>query len=323
MQFFHNTNIDFIKSRFFFMTVSICSLLSGIILTLIVGIDYGIDFVGGTEIQCAFKTHVEMTQIRNAVDASNIKGAEIKSYGKEGQFLIRVKETSAQSINNQKKISDDVIKILADKFPTNTVTKLGENTIGPKVGKEMRTQAFIAVFLSILAIMLYVAFRFEFIYGLGAIIALVHDVIFTFGFVLFCGQIGLVNLEFNQSMLAALLTVIGYSINDTVIIFDRIRENKEKHKGIPLRKLINLSINETLSRTINTVLTVVTVLVVMVLVAGPVLQGFSFTMLIGIIVGTYSSIYIASSFVIWYSEKYGKHERENEKSGKKSLVNNA
>ncbi len=322
MQFFHNTNIDFIKSRMLFLWVSVASLVAGIALTLIVGVDYGIDFVGGTEIQCSFKNHVEMNDIRSAIDASHIKGAEIKTYGKEGQFLIRVKEVSAQSINSQNKISDEVIQLLKNKFPDNTVIKLGENTIGPKVGKEMREQAIIAVVLSIIAILLYIAFRFEFIYGLGATIALVHDVIFTFGFVLFCGNIGLVHLEFNQNMLAAILTVIGYSINDTVIVFDRIRENKEKHKGIPLRKLINLSINETLSRTINTVLTVVMVLTVMVLVAGPVLQGFSFTMLVGVITGTYSSIYVASSFVIWYTERFGK-EHIVEKSGKKPFVTNA
>lgn len=319
MQFFHNTNIDFIKTRFMFFIISCCSLIAGIALVFIVGIDYGIDFVGGTEIQCSFKNHVEINQIRNAIDGSNIKGAEIKSYGKEGQFLIRVKETSAQSLNNQKKISDDVISVLKAKFPQNEVIKLGENSIGPKVGKEMREQAILAVVLSIIAILLYIAFRFEFIYGLGATIALVHDVIFTFGFVLFIGDLGIIPVEFNQSMLAAILTVIGYSINDTVIVFDRIRENKEKHKGITLRKLINLSINETLSRTINTVLTVVIVLTTMVLVAGPVLQGFSFTMLIGVITGTYSSIYIASSFVIWYTEKYGKEHDAN----KKAVITNA
>lgn len=318
MQFFHNTNIDFIKTRFMFFIISVCSLIAGIALVFIVGIDYGIDFVGGTEIQCSFKNHVEINQIRGAIDGS-IKGAEIKSYGKEGQFLIRVKETSAQSLNNQKKISDEVINVLKAKFPQNEVIKLGENSIGPKVGKEMRQQAILAVVLSIIAILLYIAFRFEFIYGLGATIALVHDVIFTFGFVLFIGDLGIIPVEFNQSMLAAILTVIGYSINDTVIVFDRIRENKEKHKGIALRKLINLSINETLSRTINTVLTVVLVLTTMVLVAGPVLQGFSFTMLVGIIAGTYSSIYIASSFVIWYTEKYGKEHDAN----KKAVITNA
>jgi preprotein translocase SecF subunit len=312
MRFFHDTNIDFIKSRFFFFIVSLSSLIGAIALTLIVGVKFGIDFVGGAEVQYQFAKHVETDQIRKVIDGSHISGAEIKSYGKEGQFIVRVKE--AEHVNGkQVKISDEVTSVLDKGFPGNKVTKLGENTIGPKVGKEMRTQAVVAVVLSILAIMLYVAFRFEFIYGLGSIIALVHDVIFTFGFTLLMGDLGLINVEFNQSMLAALLTVIGYSINDTVIIFDRIRENKEKHKGISLRKLINLSINETLSRTINTVMTVVLVLTTMVIFAGPVLQGFSFTMLVGIVAGTYSSIYIAGSFVIWYSEKYGKghiHEME-------------
>lgn len=313
MRFFHDTNIDFIKSRKFFFYLSISLLLGGILLTAIVGVDYGIDFVGGSEIQYEFKNNVNTNDIRKVVEKSSIKEAEIKSYGKEGQFLVRVKENS----KNDSKVSVELTKVLEKGFPGNQITKLGENTIGPKVGKEMRTKAILAVILSIIAIMLYVAFRFEFIYGVGAIIALVHDVIFTFGFVLFVGEIGLIPVQFDQSMLAALLTVIGYSINDTVIIFDRIRENKERQKGLGLRQLINLSINETLSRTVNTVLTVVMVLTVMVAFAGPVLQGFSFTMLVGIVVGTYSSIYIASSYVIWLSER---RERKLEEAHPHSSV---
>ena len=132
---------------------------------------------------------------------------------------------------------------------------------------------------------------------------MVHDVIFTFGVIIFVHKTGLIDLEVNQSMLAAFLTVIGFSVNDTVIVFDRIRENKEKQKGFNFLRLVNSSINETLSRTINTVLTVVLVLFTMVILGGPVLQGFAFTMLIGILIGTYSSIYIASSYVIWHLEK--------------------
>ncbi len=154
--------------------------------------------------------------------------------------------------------------------------------------------------------LIYIGLRFEFTFGLGAIIALVHDVIFTLGMIVIFDKLGIINLEINQGIVAALLTVVGYSVNDTVIIFDRIRENREKHKGIPFAKIANLSINETLSRTIITVLTVLIVLLVMDFFSGPVLQGFAFTMTVGVIVGTYSSIYIATSFVLWYMKKVKK-----------------
>ncbi len=318
MQFFRNPNIDFMKVRKPIALVSVIAIVIAMLIPVTIGIDWGIDFVGGTELQFSFAKPVETNQIRKVIDAGKVKDAEIKSYGKDGQYLIRVKELTT---DGSEKTSDIIENLLKDGFKDNQVTKLGENTIGPKVGKEMRETAVIAVILSVLAILLYIAFRFEFVFGLGATVALIHDVIFTFGFVLVFGHLGIINLEMNQAMLAALLTVLGYSINDTVIVFDRIRENKEKHKGISLIKLINLSINETLSRTVNTVLTTLLVLVTIVIAGGPVLQGFAFTMFTGIIIGTYSSIYIASSFVVWYVHRVQKHDIDGtEKAPKKAII---
>lgn len=299
MEFLKNPNVDFIKSRYFFFILSVISFITGIGLTLLSEINMGIDFVGGTEIQVAFTKKVNIDQIRTAIEKNGIGDAEIKSFGKDNQFLVRVKENNT----NDSKVSETVMSILNKEFPSEAPTKLGENSIGPKVGKEMRTQAIFAVILAVIAIMLYVAFRFEWVFGLGAMISIVHDVVFTFGLVLIVGKLDLINVQFDQTMLAAMLTVIGYSINDTVVIFDRIRENKELHSGMEIRKLINMSMNETLSRTINTGMSVIVVLAIMVFTAGPVLQGFCFTMLIGIIVGTYSSIYVASSYVIWVVER--------------------
>lgn len=299
MEFLKNPNVDFIKSRYFFFILSVISFITGIGLTLLSEINMGIDFVGGTEIQVAFTKKVNIDQIRTAIEKNGIGDAEIKSFGKDNQFLVRVKENNT----NDSKVSETVMNILNKEFASEAPTKLGENSIGPKVGKEMRTQAIFAVILAVIAIMLYVAFRFEWVFGLGAMISIVHDVVFTFGLVLIVGKLDLINVQFDQTMLAAMLTVIGYSINDTVVIFDRIRENKDLHPGMEIRKLINMSMNETLSRTINTGMSVIVVLAIMVFTAGPVLQGFCFTMLIGIIVGTYSSIYVASSYVIWVVER--------------------
>jgi preprotein translocase SecF subunit len=300
MRFFHDTHIDFIGKRKFFYIVSIVITVAGLIAAFVRGVEYGIDFEGGTEAAFEFNSNIHLDQVRSAIDAAGFKGAEIKGYGQDNQVLIRVKNPSETAVKSSEivKIADNMMVALQKAFPNSRITLLKSDNIGPKIGKELRLQALYAVLASIVAILLYITFRFEFLFGLGAIIALVHDVLVAFSFaVIFNGLFGL-NLEMNQGMLAAFLTVVGFSINDTVIIFDRIRENRTLHRGENLMMLMNRSINETLPRTINTSLTVALVLVILLIFSGEVLRGFAFTMLIGIITGTYSSIYIASAFVI-------------------------
>ena len=178
--------------------------------------------------------------------------------------------------------------------------------IGPKIGDEMRGQALWAILLSVIAITLYIAFRFEFTFGIGAIVALVHDVTIAFTFIVLFQIISPFGLEIDQSILAGMLTVIGFSINDTVIVFDRIRENRNNYKGRSFVDIVNQSINETLSRTVNTTITAELVLLILLFFGGESLQGFAFTMAIGFLVGTYSSIFIATPFVIWYMSKIKK-----------------
>jgi len=293
MNFFGKTNIDFLGKRrtWFMVSIIVCAIS---LMLPFLGVKFGIDFTGGTEAGVAFQRPVETQEVREAMQQAGFGGSEIKDYGQPGQYLIRV-GTAADA-------PERIMNGLKMAFPDNTVTILKMDKIGPKVGSELRSQALLAVALSIIAILLYVVFRFEFVYGLGAIVAILHDVTVAIGAVVLVQKLNLFNLDVDQSVVAALLTVIGFSINDTVIIFDRIRENKEKHKNMQFIPLMNLSINETLSRTINTVLTVVMVLLVMVLFGGEVLRGFSFVMLVGIITGSYSSIYISSAFVVWYLE---------------------
>jgi len=312
MQFFHKTNINFIGLRKFFFTFSLVFNVVGLALVLVLGVDLGIDFTGGSEVAVKFEKSVHTDAVRDAIKKGGITAEEVKSYGAENQFLIRLKESG--------KITDKINEALKSSFTDNKFEILKNDTIGPKIGEELAIQALIAVILSMIAIMIYVAFRFKFEYGFGAIIALVHDVIFTIVVIVLAHKLGLMNLEVNQSIVAALLTVVGFSVNDTVIIFDRIRENLDKVKGVSFYKLVNLSINETLSRTINTVLTVVAVLLSIVIFGGPVLEGFAFTMLIGIVIGTYSSIYISGSFVIWYLEKRGRITHDESLDRKKSVA---
>lgn len=299
MRFFHDTHIDFIGKRKFFYMLSIVITVLGLVVAFFRGVEFGIDFEGGTEAAFKFTKSVQTEDIRAAVDAAGFSGSEIKSFG-PNQTLIRVKADHAQPAQGQSvtKVSDKLQAALQKAFPGDKIELLKVDNIGPKIGEELRMQALYAILASIVAILLYITFRFEFLFGLGAIIALVHDVLVAFAFaVIFNGIAGL-NLEMNQALLAAFLTVVGFSINDTVIIFDRIRENRTLHKSENFLMLINRSINETLPRTINTSLTVALVLVILLIFSGDVLRGFAFTMLVGIITGTYSSIYIASAFVV-------------------------
>ncbi len=312
MQFFRNTNIDFLGKRKYFAIISAILIFSSFAVIVGFGIDYGIDFTGGTELAIKFDKDINTDQIRQAVEKAGYKGAEIKSFGEDRQFLIRVRESG--------KTAEKLVDILKTNFPDNPLTLLKTDTIGPKIGKELRSMGVLAVVLAVFAILIYIAFRFEFVFGLAAVIALIHDVILTFGIINFVHHMGWINIEFNQNMIAAMLTVLGYSVNDTVIVFDRIRENREKHKGLHFVKLANLSINETLSRTINTVLTVELVLITIVLFGGPVLQGFGFTLMIGILAGAYSSIYIASAFVVWFLKKFKHMDVEDTAATKKTAT---
>jgi preprotein translocase SecF subunit len=312
MQFFKHTHIDFIGKRKAFYVMSIVITLAGLIAAFTRGVEYGIDFEGGTEASYEFARPINVEDVRGAVDAGGYRGAEIKTFDEPNQILIRVKNpehkaaTAAQTQSDVTKVADALKSTLQKRFPDNPVQILQYNNVGPKIGAELRLQALYAVLASIVAILLYVAFRFEWLFGVGAVVALVHDVLVAFAFaVIFNGLFGL-NLEMNQGMLAAFLTVVGFSINDTVIIFDRIRENRQLHRGENLMMLMNRSINETLPRTINTSLTVALVLVVLLIFSGEVLRGFAFTMLIGILTGTYSSIYIASALVVDIMIKQGK-----------------
>ncbi len=222
--------------------------------------------------------------------------AEIKTFGSDRDILVRTVEQGEGTV-----IADKIRGALKEHFPANPYTVLKEDKIGPKIGRELRQNALYAVIASLAAIWLYVAFRFKFVYGAGAVIALFHDVLVTLGMISIFD--GVFNLEISQNMIAAFLTLVGLSVNDTVVIFDRMRENQKIFKTMPLKELMNKSLNETLSRTIITSGTIFIVLVVLLIFGGEVTRGFAFALTIGIITGTYSSIYIASAVVLEWAER--------------------
>jgi len=300
MDLIKKTNIDFVTKRNTFFMASLISTVVGLIICFLPGmIELGIDFTGGTQIKVSFeKASASADQVRAAVSSIGFGGAEIKSFGKPGEYLIRINELGSAS-----QISANIVASLQKSFPNDNVILVGADNVDAKVSKELAFDSAISLAIAALIMLLYVAFRFQLAYGFSAVIALAHDVLMAFVISVLFNKTGLLNLELSINALAAYLTILGYSINDKVVVFDRIRENREKHKGMPLAELVNLSLNETLSRTLVTGISVLAALLVMVFLGGDVLEGFAFTMFIGIVIGTYSSVYIASSFLIWYTDR--------------------
>lgn len=298
MRIFGKTNIDFMGKRFFWYGVSATVILAGMVSLFVKGLNYGIDFLGGTEIVVRFDQGVDVGDVRTAMDRAGFRNAEIKTFGSTRDILVRTPEQEEGSV-----IGDRIRAGLRQQFPANPFAVQKEDKIGPKIGAELRRDAVYAVAASLAAILLYLGFRFKFVYGMGAVIALFHDVLLTLGLVSLCdGIIPQLNLEISQTMLAAFLTLVGLSNNDTIVIFDRIRENQKIFRSMGLIEVINKSVNEVLSRTIITSGTIFTVLLMLLLFGGEVIRGFAFASLIGITTGTYSSIYIASAIVVDWTE---------------------
>lgn len=304
MRLFKKTNINFMGLRGKMYIVSTVIILAGMVSLLVKGVDYGIDFRGGTELVLQFNTKPDYASLRAALGKEGLGDTEIKSFGSEQRILVRTGE-QGELATVAAKIEDALRKNL----PNVPFQDLGGSTIGPKIGKELRQDAVYAVVASLIAILAYVAIRYKFIYGVGAILSLYHDVLLTLGLIsILDGLTPLLNLEISQDMIAAFLTLVGLSVNDTVVIFDRMRENQKIYRTMPLMEVMNKSLNDTLSRTIITSGTIFIVLIVLLLFGGEVTRGFAFTLTIGITTGTYSSIYIASAVVLdWsYRKKKGK-----------------
>ncbi len=305
MRFFKKTNIDFLKLRKVMYLSSSAVIFAGLVSLAIKGIDLGVDFLGGTELVLSFAVKPEVSQVRAALGAVGLGQSEIKFFGGESDLLIRTTEQGEGTV-----VGDKIKQAINQAFPDKKFVVLKEDKIGPKIGEELRRDALYAVSASFLVILLYVAVRFKFIYGVGAVVALVHDVLVALGVLsLLNGVIPVLNLEITQEVIAAFLTLVGISVNDTVVVFDRIRENLKIYRSLSLAEVINKSLNDTLSRTIITQGTVLLALTTLLFAGGEVTRGFAFTLTVGTIAGTYSSVYIASAIVLdWTMRK--KKQRE-------------
>jgi preprotein translocase subunit SecF len=290
-----DTRYDFIGKKKFALGLSLIAILLCVgSIFFHRGLRYGVDFAGGLLVQVKFSKAVDISEVRKAMDAMGMKDAVVQKFGGEDEFLIRVEKTSEDLEEASKKIQTSIKEQFKDQPPEIRRVEV----VGPKVGQDLKRKALWAVGLSFLGILIYVAFRFhEFAYGLGGIAALFHDIIITYG------VISIFNIEYSLTLLAVILTIIGFSINDTIVIFDRVRENIKKMRKDNLETIFNVSINETLGRTILTSGTVMMVVLILFFFGGPVIHDFAFTLIIGLISGTYSTIYIAGPVVLLW-EKY-------------------
>jgi preprotein translocase SecF subunit len=284
----HGTDIDFIGKRWLAFSFSIIISIITLILLFTHGLNLGIDFTGGIIMEARSAKSISVHQYREVLADAGYHGAALQNFGGENNVLIRLQPKFS---DEQSKEVEHIKSVLTSKTdPDIEFRKV--DYVGPKIGKELITNGIMAMALSLIGIMFYIGTRFSWQYGIGAIIALFHDAWITLGFYIVSGY------EFDLTAIAAILTIIGYSINDTVVIYDRIRENLRKYKVVHMSDVINRSVNETLSRTVMTVLTTLIACVALVIFGGDVIRGFSTAMLFGIAFGTYSSIYIAAPILI-------------------------
>jgi preprotein translocase subunit SecF len=281
-----DTKIPFMRlSRFgFFVSGLLC--LASLLLFIFVGLNVGVDFKGGSVITIRTEQAADLDQLRSTLDGLGLGAVELQEFGSPKDVLIRVGTQDGGDAAQQAAV-EKIKSSLGAGIEYRSV-----DVVGPKVSGELAEQGIIAVVVAILGILMYVWFRFEWQFAFGAVMSLLHDVLLTIG--LFC----LLRIEFNLQIIAAILTIVGYSLNDTVVVFDRIREYLRKYKSMPLADLIDLSLNSTLPRTILTSVTTMLALIALYVFGGEVLRGFTFTMIWGVIIGTYSSIFIASPVLI-------------------------
>lgn len=315
MEIFKTEKIyNLMAKRVAFLGLSSIFVIASIILLLTKGLNFGIDFAGGTIIQVKYEQAAPINQLRDIFKESKYSNAVISEFGSPDEVVIRITGSSSDLSND---IGDEMKTTLA---PTGKFEIRRVDMVGPKVGGELREKGLMALVLSLIAMLIYVAFRFEWRFAVSSILALLHDATIAMG------AVSLFNVEVNLDILAAILTLLGYSINDTIIVFDRIRESLQTTKDTLLEDVINTSVTKTLSRTTLTSLTVLFVVLTLLLFGGEIIYGFSFTLFVGVIVGTYSSIFVASSFLVQLKfsvEEFKNKEAEKIKRAKEKARNRA
>jgi len=289
MRLLTNVNISFIGLRRYSYTISGILMILSLIIISVKGIKFGVDFTGGTQLQVKFTYPVKTEALRSALSKIGQADASIQSFGGSNEFLIRVEAGSSEDFAKQ------VLVILDENFPDNPVVGYNEETVGPRIGRELRGKAILAVIVGLILILIYITIRFDFRYGVASIFALFHNVLICLGILV------LFSREFTMPILAALLTIISYAVNDTIVVSDRIREDVRKMHKERYRDVVNQAINKTLSRTIITS-SVILVAICLWLLGAPAIQDFAMMLTFGILLGTYASIFIVAQLVAQWEE---------------------
>jgi len=300
LRILHDTTYDFIRWWKVMAAITIAFILLGLGSLAIKPPNYSIEFTGGTLMQLQFATPPDVGEIRSTLDNAGISGAEIQQFGSNRDFTVRAQEESqvAAQANGAQTIAQKITAVLQQHFGSNDVKVSRTEAVGPRVGAELKRGAVIAILLSFLITLVYLSIRFEWRFALAAVIATSHDVFTTIAF------LKLMHLEISLTVVAGLLTVLGYSLNDTIIIFDRVRENLRKGRKESLYDTLNRSINETLPRSVMTHVTTFAATLALLLFAGEVIRPFAWVMAFGIVTGTFSSIYVAAPVLLWIERKW-------------------
>ncbi len=291
------TNIPFLRLRRAFFVLSIVLAVASVILLIGRGLNFGIDFAGGILIEVGTEQDADIARMRGALSGLQLGEVALQEFGSATEVLIRVERQPGDADAQQAAVTV-VREALAESY-SDTLTYRRVEFVGPKVGAELIQAGIIAVVVSIALMLVYIWFRFELPFAIGAVIALAHDVLLTLG------MFAALGLEFNLAIVAAILLIVGYSMNDTVVVYDRVRENLRKYKTMPLFDLLNRSVNDTLARTVITSLTTLLALLALFIFGGEVIRGFSFAMIWGVVIGTYSSVFIAGATLLYVRPERG------------------
>jgi preprotein translocase subunit SecF len=300
IRLFSNANYDFIKWRRFAFSLTGAIMLVGLVFLVVRGINYSIEFTGGTSVQFEVAHKVETAKIRAALDQVGLVRADVYNFGSDTSYQVRARlgAHATEGEAGTQAVADSVARALDHSVGVGQYRIASRQSVGPKVGRELQGKAFMAILLSFVVTLIYLAFRFEWRFGLAATIATAHDVVATIAF------ISVMHLEVSLVVVGAVLTVVGYSLNDTIIIFDRVRENLRKYRRQNLYEILNLSINETLPRSVLTHGTTIATTLSLLLLAGEVIRPFAWVMSFGIFTGTFSSIYIAAPVLLWIEKRW-------------------
>jgi preprotein translocase subunit SecF len=299
MRLFANANYDFLGKRRFALAIIALLVVPGLVMLLLRGVNYSIEFTGGTLVRIETSEPGDISAIRAALDAAGVPGAEIQEFGSDREFVIRAQVAAeGEDADNTERTTSAVRAALDQSVGPDGYRVVSSAAVGPKVGSELKSQAAILILLSLVAVLIYLAFRFEWRFGVAAVVATIHDVVATIAF------IGLTRIEVSLFVVGGILSIVGYSLNDTIVVLDRVRENLRKLQRADFQSLLNRSINETLPRTVFTGTTALGSLLALAALGGDVVRPFALVMLWGVIVGTFSSIFINGPVLLWIEKRW-------------------